>query len=159
MNRNFLNEEGVWKRNVFLEGSVREFGVKVPNICRRLIVRKDVASSNDGICRLIFVLAVLGLGCCADFSLVAESWGFSSWWLLLLRSPGSRARGLSRCNSQALGHRLNSFGAWAQLLCGLWGLPGSGIKPTSPALAGGFFTTEPPRKPLIFLFFFFSYLH
>ena len=26
-------------------------------------------------------------------------------------------------------------------------LPGPGIKPTSPALAGGFFTTEPPRKP------------
>ena len=26
-------------------------------------------------------------------------------------------------------------------------LPDSGIKPTSPALAGGFFTTEPPGKP------------
>ena len=25
-------------------------------------------------------------------------------------------------------------------------LPNPGIKPTSPALAGGFFTTEPPRK-------------
>jgi len=25
-------------------------------------------------------------------------------------------------------------------------LPGPGIKPTSPALAGGFFTTEPPGK-------------
>ena len=113
---------------MFLEGSVREFGVKVPNICRGL-VRKDVASSNDGICGLIFVLAVLGLGCCVDFSLVAESWGFSSWWLLLLRSPGSRARGLSRCSSQALGHRLNSFGAWAQLLCGLWGLLDQGSNP------------------------------
>jgi len=45
------------------------------------IVRKDVASSNDGICGLIFIylcLAVLGLGCFADFSLVAESWGYSS---------------------------------------------------------------------------------
>ena len=31
-------------------------------------------------------------------------------------------------------------------------LPDSGIKPesiTSPALAGGFFTTEPPGKPLL----------
>ena len=27
-------------------------------------------------------------------------------------------------------------------------LPNPGIKPTSPAFAGGFFTTEPPRKPL-----------
>ena len=26
-------------------------------------------------------------------------------------------------------------------------LPDSGIKPMSPALAGGFFTTEPPGKP------------
>ena len=27
-------------------------------------------------------------------------------------------------------------------------LLGSGIKPSSPALAGGFFTTKPPRKPI-----------
>ena len=30
-------------------------------------------------------------------------------------------------------------------------LPDPEIKPTSPALAGGFFTTEPPGKPLGFL--------
>ena len=30
----------------------------------------------------------------------------------------------------------------------MWDLPGSGITPTSPALAGGFLTTEPPEKPL-----------
>ena len=29
----------------------------------------------------------------------------------------------------------------------------SGIKPTSPTLAGGFFTTEPPGKPFFFRFF------
>ena len=28
-----------------------------------------------------------------------------------------------------------------------WGLPDPGIEPTSPALAGRFFTTEPPGKP------------
>ena len=28
-------------------------------------------------------------------------------------------------------------------------LPNPGIKPVSPALAGGFFTTEPPEKPLL----------
>ena len=27
-------------------------------------------------------------------------------------------------------------------------LPDPGIEPTSPALVGGFFTTEPPGKPL-----------
>ena len=30
----------------------------------------------------------------------------------------------------------------------MWALPRSGIKPTSPTLAGGFFTTEPPGKTL-----------
>ena len=28
-----------------------------------------------------------------------------------------------------------------------WGLPGPGVEPVSPALAGRFFTTEPKRKP------------
>ena len=36
-------------------------------------------------------------------------------------------------------HRLNS--------CGTRDLPGSGVKLTSPAMAGGFFTTEPPGEP------------
>ena len=30
----------------------------------------------------------------------------------------------------------------------MWDLPGSGIEPMTAALAGGFFTTEPPGKPL-----------
>ena len=33
-------------------------------------------------------------------------------------------------------------------------LPDPGIEPASPALEGGFFTTEPPGKPS-YLFFFF----
>ena len=33
----------------------------------------------------------------------------------------------------------------------MWDLPRPGIKPMSPALAGGFFTTEPPGKPWDFL--------
>ena len=37
---------------------------------------------------------------------------------------------------------------WSRLLFPSPGdLPNSGIEPTSPALAGGFFTTEPPGKP------------
>ena len=48
--------------------------------------------------------------------------------------PGSRAQA-------------NSCGAQAQLLCGMWDLPGSGIQPMSPELAGGLFTTEPPGSP------------
>ena len=34
-----------------------------------------------------------------------------------------------------------------KLLLPTWDLPAPGIEPMSPALAGGFFTTEPPGKP------------
>ena len=33
-------------------------------------------------------------------------------------------------------------------LAGMWDLPGSGIEPVSPALAGGFLSTVPPGKSL-----------
>ena len=73
--------------------------------------------------------------------------------LLLLQSTGSRctgsvvvALGLSSCGSQALECRLSSCGARALLLCGTWDLPGPGLEPLSPALAGGFLTTAPPGK-------------
>ena len=64
--------------------------------------------------------------------------GFSLWWLLLLRSMGSRCAGFSSC------------GTWAQLLRGMQDLPGPGFKPVSPALAGGFLTTAPPGKSIQF---------
>ena len=35
---------------------------------------------------------------------------------------------------------------------GLWDFSGSGIEPVSPALAGRFFTTEPPGKPKKYIF-------
>ena len=72
---------------------------------------------------------------------------------------GARALGsvgFSSCSSQSVEHRLNSCGAWAQLLCSRWGLPGSGIEPMSLALAGRFSTTEPPGKPAAWLLFFFA---
>ena len=59
---------------------------------------------------------------------------------------GSRV-GLSSCSSQALQHGLKGCGVQTWLPCYMWDLPGSGIEPMSPALAGGFFTTEPPRNP------------
>ena len=62
------------------------------------------------------------------------------------------ARGLSSCGSRALEHSLSSCGTWAQLLHGMWDLPGPGIEPMSPALAGGLLTTAPPGKsPIYFL--------
>ena len=39
--------------------------------------------------------------------------GFSSRWLLLLRSTGCRRAGFSSCGSRALERRLSSCGTWA----------------------------------------------
>ena len=82
-------------------------------------------------------MAVLGFYCCVGFSLAAVSGvysslqcaGFSLQWLLLLQSMGSIVNG-----------------AQSQLLRGMWNLPRPGIEPMPPALAGRFFTTEPPGK-------------
>ena len=47
-----------------------------------------------------------------------------------------------------VGHMFSRNGTRAQLLQGMWDLPGPGIEPVSPALGGGFFTTEPPGRIL-----------
>ena len=72
------------------------------------------------------------------------------------RALGARASvlvacGLSSCGSRALERRRSSCGAWAQLPRGMWDLPGPGIEPMSPALAGRFLTTAPPGKSPVFL--------
>ena len=91
----------------------------------------------------LFIFGCIGsLLLCAGFSLVVASGGYSSLW-----STGYRRAGFSSCGSRALEHRLSSCGAWAQLLHGMWDLPGPGLEPVSPALAGGFLTTAPPGKP------------
>ena len=43
-------------------------------------------------------------------------------------------------------YRLSCCGTQAYLPRGMWNLPGSGIKPVFPVLAGGFFTIESPGK-------------
>ena len=56
------------------------------------------------------------------------------------------------CGSVVVAHRLS---------CGMWGLPGPGLEPVSPALAGGFLTTVPPGKALMYIFelwFFSAYM-
>ena len=47
-------------------------------------------------------------------------------------------------------HRLYSCGTQASRFQSTGDLPGSGIDPMSPTLAGRFFTTESPEKPLLF---------
>ena len=88
------------------------------------------------------------------FSLVALSGDYSLLVCRLLiaaapliaedRPQGARAsvdvaQGLSSCSPQALEQ--------ANLLHSMWDLSGPGVEPVSPALAGRFFTTEPPGKP------------
>ena len=120
----------------------------------------------------MYLLAVLGLHCFQGFSLVMVSRGHSlvAMCRLLIvvaalvaehglqgaRASGALAHGLKSCSSRAVEHRLNSC-ARAWLLHGMWDLPGSGIEPVSPALAGGFFITEPHRKAhcLCFVMFFY----
>ena len=82
-------------------------------------------------------------------SLVAEHSLWRSWTSVVA------AHELSSCGSQALEQRLNNCDTQAQLLHGMWDLLGPGMEPVSPALAGRFFTTEPPEKPKE-LFFSFS---
>ena len=70
-------------------------------------------------------------------------------------AQASHCGGFSCCGARALGKRasvvvargLSSCGTRASLLHGTWDLPGPGIEPVSPALAGGFLTTAPPGKP------------
>ena len=104
----------------------------------------------------VFV-AVHGLSLVAVSGGYSSLWctGFSLRWLLLLQSMGSRRPGFRGCGSQALESRLRSCGTRALLLRGMWDLPEPGIEPMSPALAGGFLTTVPPGKPLIWCIFIF----
>ena len=53
----------------------------------------------------------------------------------------------SHCSGfSCLEYVFSSRGLQAQLLCGMWSLPGPGIKPMCPALADGFLSTVPPGK-------------
>ena len=65
-----------------------------------------------------------------------------------LQFAGSRVCGLSSCSFGALECRICICGTWAQLLRGIWNLPGPGIEPVSPALAGGFLSIVPPGKSI-----------
>ena len=85
--------------------------------------------SQAAACRLIVVASL------------AAGHGLEGAWASVVA-----AHELSSCGSWALEHSLSSRGAQAQLLLSMWDLSRSGIKPRSPALAGGFFTTEPPGK-------------
>ena len=114
---------------------------------------------------------MLGLHCCSGFSLVAVSRGQGEGQTpaAVFRLPfagtspvaehkcqGTQASAVVAKGSvvAALGSVIAVLGS---VLRGLRDLLGPGIKPVSPALEGGLFTTEPPAKPSIY-FLIFIYL-
>ena len=55
-------------------------------------------------------------------------------------APGSSVNGISQARILE----------WVAISPPVGDLPDPGMEPTSPALAGGSFTAEPPEKPLFF---------
>ena len=66
--------------------------------------------------------------------------------LCCMRGLLSRCSGFSSYGARALEHRLSSWDTWVSLPYSIWNLSRPRIKPVSPALAGRFLTTGPPRK-------------
>ena len=73
----------------------------------------------------ILFLAALGLCCCARAFLQLRQ----AWATLCCSSRASHCGGFSCCGARALEPRLSSCGARAQLLHGMWDLPGLGLEP------------------------------
>ena len=89
-------------------------------------------------------MAVLGLRFCVR---AFSSCGKQGPLFIAVRGPLTVAASLV-AEHRLQTRRLSSCGSRAQLLRGTWDLPGPGLEPVSPALAGRFSITEPP----IFLF-------
>ena len=85
-------------------------------------------------------MAALG-PCC----FVWAFFGCGSRGLLCCNAWTSHCSGFSSFGAQAL--RLSSCGAGAWLSHSMWNLPGAGMEPMSPALAGGLPPAGPPWKP------------
>ena len=97
---------------------------------------------------------MLGLCFCARAFSSCGKWGPL---FITVRGPLTIAASLVAEHRLQM-RRLSSCGSRAQLLCGMWDLPRPGLEPVSPALAGGFSTTAPPRKPPL-IHFEFIFLH
>ena len=88
-------------------------------------------------------MAVLGLHFCAR---AFSSWGKRGPLFIAVRGPLTIAASLV-AEHRFQTRRLSRCGSRAQLLCGMWDLPGPGFEPMSPALAGRLSTAAPPGKP------------
>ena len=93
----------------------------------------------------IYLLTVLGLCCCVRaFSSCGEQGRLcnGAW--------ASHHGGFSCWGAQALG--VGSVVSCARVRFFMWDLPGPRMELLSPALTGGFFTTEPPGKSSMTIF-------
>ena len=103
--------------------------------------------------RFIYLL-LLTYGCAGSSFLCAGLLQLQKAGATLVGVRASHCRGFSCCRAWTLGTwalvagacGLSSCGAWTQLSHYMWDLPKPGIEPMSPALTGGFWTTEPPEK-------------
>ena len=99
-------------------------------------------------------MAVLGLSFCAR---AFSSCGKRGPLFIAVHGPLTIAASLVAEHRLQM-HRLSNCGSRAHLLHGMWDLPGPGLEPVSPALAGRLSTTAPPGKPLPFVYSFLSSL-
>ena len=97
-------------------------------------------------------MAVLGLRFCAR---AFSSCGKRGPLFIAGRRPRTIAASLV-AEHRLQTHRLSNCGSRAQLLRGMWDLPGPGLEPVSPALVGRFSTTAPPGKPQFAIMYFIS---
>ena len=88
-------------------------------------------------------LAVLGLHFCVR---AFSSCGKGGPLFIAVRGPLTIAASLV-AEHRLQTRRLSNRGSRAQLLRGMWDLPGPGLEPVCPALAGRLSTTAPPGKP------------
>ena len=95
---------------------------------------------------------MLGLRFCARAFFSCGEWGPL---FIAVRGPLTIVASLV-AEHRLQAHRLSSCGSRAQLLRGMWDLPGPGREPVSPALAGRFSTTAPPGEPHLCCFYLFA---
>ena len=111
--------------------------------CWRTELRKEALVSLFFFKLIYLFLAALGLRFCAR---AFSSCGKRGPLFIAVRGPLTIPASLA-AEHRLQTRRLSSCGSRAQLPHGMWDLPGPGLKPVSPALAGRLSTTAPPGKP------------
>ena len=149
-----------WKRTVLTIGPLElsKFGFIIFIFCN-LLKSLFIYMSSFVSAGFFFALWAFSSGASGSYS----SLGFTVFHCSGFFCCGAQALGFvgfSSRSSWALESRLSSCGIWTYLLpCGslwdlpewgMWDLPWPGIKPVSPALAGGFLTTRPQGKPWVY---------